>query len=136
MYKRILVPVENSDADRTILEHVEQLARMTGASIVLLHVADGWAARAYDELKLRESEEMREDRGYLDRLTAELSGRGLKVEARLALGDPARQICRAVAEEQVDLIAMATHGHRGLADVFLGETVDQVRHAVKYPCCC
>jgi nucleotide-binding universal stress UspA family protein len=72
MYQRILVAIENSAADRTILEHVSALARITGAELLLVHVADGWAARHFDELKLRESEEMRGDREYLDRLRAYL----------------------------------------------------------------
>ena len=58
MYKKILVAIENSDADRTILEHVESLAKLTGARLLLVHVADGWAARHFNELNLRESEEM------------------------------------------------------------------------------
>lgn len=133
MYKRILVAVEHSDADRTILTHVEQLARLTGASLLLVHVADGWVARHYDELQLRESDEMREDRSYLDRLTGELSAAGLSVSARLAMGDPASEIVRVAEEEHVDLIAMATHGHRFIADVVHGTTADRVRHAVALP---
>ena len=62
MYRNILVAIEHSDADATILTHVEELAKMTGASLLLVHVADGWAARHYEDLKLRESQEMREDR--------------------------------------------------------------------------
>ena len=62
MYRRILVAVENSPADRTILSHVSELARLTGAALLLVHVADGWAARNFNQLKLRESEEMKADR--------------------------------------------------------------------------
>lgn len=133
MYKKILVAIENSDADRTILEHVEPLARLTGARLLLVHVADGWAARHYDELKLRESEEMKGDREYLAGLMAGLQQRGLDVDATLRMGDPAKEICRLAEEEGVDLIAMATHGHRGVSDVIHGQTVDAVRHKVKMP---
>jgi len=133
MYRNILVAIENSDADRTILEHVEQLAKMTGASLLLVHVADGWAARHFDDLKLRESEEMREDREYLGRLVAELNAAGLPTRGRLALGDPATELIRTAAAEDVDLIAMSTHGHRFLNDLLRGTTVDRVRHEVKVP---
>jgi nucleotide-binding universal stress UspA family protein len=133
MYRRILVAVENSGADRTILEHVERLATLTQAELLLVHVADGWAARNFDQLKLRESEEMKEDRAYLERLRGELEGRGLKVETLLALGDPARQLIRVAEERQVDLIAMSTHGHRFLQDLLRGATADRVRHLVKVP---
>ncbi len=133
MYKRILVAIENSPADRTILEHVERLARLTGASLLLVHVADGWAARHYDELQLRESEEMVGDREYLERLRAGLEAEGFVAEACLKAGDPAREIVKLVREESVDLIAMATHGHTGVADVIHGTTVGHVRHHVDIP---
>lgn len=133
MYKRILIAVEHSAADRTILDHVRELARLAGASVVLVHVADGWVARNYDELQLRESEEMREDREYLDRLVSDLRGEGFSAEWRLGMGDPASEIVRLAAEEQVDLIAMATHGHRGIGDLIHGTTVSRVRHEVDVP---
>ena len=133
MYKRILVPVEHSDADRTIIAHVRALAKMCGATIVLLHVADGWAARAYDELRLRDSKEIREDRAYLDALVAELQAQSFAVESRLAMGDPATEIIKAAEAEGADLVAMATHGHRFVKDILLGATVNKVRHELKVP---
>jgi len=133
MYSRILVAIENSAADRTILTHVCDLARLTGAALLLVHVADGWAARNFNELKLRESEEMKTDRAYLEQLRTELASLGFTVEVALALGDPATELIRVAADEQVDLIAMSTHGHRFLADVFHGATADRVRHLVKVP---
>ena len=133
MYRRILVAVENSGADKTILAHVAELARLTGASLLLVHVADGWAARNFDQLKLRESEEMTADRGYLEQLRKELTARGLAVETRLAMGDPATELIKVSQEQGVVLIAMSTHGHRFVKDVLLGATADKVRHLVKVP---
>jgi nucleotide-binding universal stress UspA family protein len=133
MYRRILVAVENSRADRTILAHVGQLAKLTGAELLLVHVADGWAARNFDQLKLRESEEMKADRAYLDTLQRDLAAEGFTVETRLALGDPATELVRAAEASSADLIAMSTHGHKGLADVLHGATADRVRHDVKIP---
>jgi len=133
MYRRILVAIENSPADQTILAHVSELARLTGATLLLVHVADGWAARYFDQLKLRESEEMKIDRTYLDTLRADLEGRGLTVETRLAMGDPANELVKVSEEHGVDLIAMSTHGHRFVKDVLLGATADKVRHLVKVP---
>jgi nucleotide-binding universal stress UspA family protein len=133
MYKKILVAIENSDADRTILEHVELLARLTGARLLLVHVADGWAARSFNELNLRESEEMQQDRAYLARVRALMESHGLEVDTTLRMGDPAKEICRVAEEEAVDLIAMATHGHRGIGDVIHGQTVDAVRHKARMP---
>ena len=133
MYERILVAVENSAADRTILDHVARLARLTGARLVLVHVADGWVARNFDQLKLRESEEMKSDRAYLERLRNELTVQGFSVETHLALGDPATELIRAVEDQHVDLIAMSTHDHRYLSDLLHGATADRVRHLVKIP---
>ena len=133
MYQRILVAVENSPADRTILDHVAALAKLTGAHLLLIHVADGWAARHFDDLKLRESEEMKVDREYLEGLQRELSARGLTVDVELAKGDPASELIRAAERTHADLLAMSTHGHRFLADVLFGATADRVRHLVKIP---
>lgn len=133
MYHRILVAVEHSAADATILEHVKALAVLTGAELLLVHVADGWVARNYNELQLRDSEEMREDRQYLEQVTAGLHEAGLSVTWRLGMGDPASEILRIAREANVDLIAMATHGHRGLEDLVRGTTVNKVRHAATVP---
>ena len=133
MYKHILVAVENSAADRTIIDHVRQLAALTGAKLLLVHVADGWAARYYDDLQLRESEEMTTDRQYLEKLAADLLASGFETRWTLAKGDPAREIMRVAGEEKVDLIAMSTHGHRWLNDLVRGATADRVRHGVTIP---
>ena len=133
MYRRILVAIENSPADDTILSHVKALAAFTGAELLLVHVADGWAARHFDHLKLRESEEMRTDRDYLDRLAARLSAEGLRVSTELAMGDPATELIRLAEARDADLLAMSTHGHRFLNDLVRGTTVSRVRHSVKIP---
>ena len=133
MYRNILVAVEHSDADATILTHVEELAKMTGASLLLVHVADGFVARHFDDLDLRESEEMREDRAYLEQLVERMNAAGLNTRGKLALGDPATELIKTVESEDVDLIAMSTHGHRFLNDLVRGTTVDRVRHEVNVP---
>ena len=133
MYRNILVAIEHSDADETIIDHVTKLAKLTGASLLLVHVADGWAARYYEQLVLRESEEMQQDRAYLEALAARLTAAGFETRAKLALGDPATELIKASREEKVDLIAMSTHGHRFLNDVLLGATADKVRHEVNIP---
>ena len=133
MYHHILVALENSDADRAVLTHIEPLARLLGSKLLLVHVADGWAARAFSDLNLRESDEMRIDRAYLEQRCAELSARGFECRARLALGDPASELVKVARDEQVDLIAMSTHGHRFFNDLLRGSTADRVRHEVLVP---
>jgi len=133
MYKRILVAVENSPYDDAIIDHVTSLARICDSAIVLIHVADGWAARNISPLELRESEEMQQDREYIERLSASLEAEGLDAEAVLASGDPASEIAAAAVREECDLIAMSTHGHKGFADVIHGSVAHGVRHASLIP---
>ena len=133
MYARILVPLEVSAYDETILAHVRQLARLCGSEIVLIHVADGWVARNIRELELRESEEMRVDRDYLERVSTALRAEGFEVDAILAAGDPVAEIIEAATREHCDLIAMATHGHRGLNDVVRGSVASALRHRTMVP---
>lgn len=133
MYKRILVPLEHSRYDDVILEHVRKLATLTGANLILLHVADGWAARNFKRLNLAESEEMRQDREYLERQEAILIQDGFSVTHLLATGEPSEEIIMAAERVEADLIAMATHGHEMIADFLFGTTADKVRHKVKIP---
>ena len=128
MYQKILVTLENGRADASLLPHVAALAAQTGAALILLHVADGWAARNFDQLQLAESEEMRADRADLEAAAAGLRAQGLRVETRLALGNPPAEIVRLADHEHCDLIAMASHGHRLLGDIIHGSTIDKVRH--------
>ena len=133
MYKHILIPLENSSADETILTHIKPLARMTGAKLLLVHVADGWVARNFNQLQLAESEEMKQDRAYLEGRRAELAAKGFTCAAVLALGEPSEEIIKLAREKDVDLIAMTTHGHRLVSDILYGATADKVRHAVDVP---
>ena len=133
MYHRVLVALEHSPYDVCIIDHVRRLARCCGSSVVLIHVADGWAARNIRQLDLRDSEEMRDDREYLERISAELTADGFDAEAVLASGDPAAEIAAAAEREGCDLIAMATHGHRFLNDVVRGSVANEVRHISMIP---
>ena len=133
MYQRILVPLEHSAYDATILEHVRPLARLCKSSLVLIHVADGWAARNMRQLHLQESEEMRADREYLEQVCAALTREGFTAESVLANGDPPAEITAAATREQCDLIAMSTHGHRFIADMIYGSVANAVRHRSTVP---
>lgn len=133
MYRKILVAVDNSKADKSLIPHVASLAKLVGAEIVLIHVADGWAARNFDQLKLAESEEMKEDRSYLDKTVAELTCEGLEARSILARGNPPEEILKASEKEECDLIAMTSHGHRLLGDLIHGSTIEKVRHLSHTP---
>ena len=133
MYKKILIPLENSQADQAILQHIRPLAKMMGASLILMHVADGWVARNFEQLSLAESEEMKMDRAYLKSVAKTLQDEGFEVSQTLAMGEPSDEIIKFARENEVDLIAMSTHGHRFISDLLYGSTADKVRHLVDVP---
>jgi universal stress protein A len=131
MYKTILVTLDGTSSDRAIIEHIKQLAKLAQSRVVLLHVADGWAARAYGPDAI--SPEISEDTAYLQKVLAEFQTEGVSVSSELAYGDPSREIVRWVEQKGCDLVAMSTHGHRFLADLFLGTTANRVQHAIRVP---
>ena len=131
MYDTILLPLDGTPTDRAIIEHTKQLAKLAGSRIVLLHVADGWAARTYGRDAV--SPEITEDTAYLQRVRDELQSEGISAEAELAYGDPVSEIVRWVNQKGCDLVAMSTHGHRFLADLFLGTTASRVQHSISVP---
>jgi len=133
MYKRILVALENGPADGALVPHVADLARLCGSELLLVHVADGFVARNFEKLKLAESEEMKADREYLERIAGELRARGLTVSAQLAAGHPPAEILKAAETAGCDLIAMTTHGHRLFKDLLFGSTIEPVRHRASVP---
>ena len=131
MYKIILVTLDGTPTDRAILDHVKQLARLADSRVVLLHVADGWAARTYGRDAV--SREIAEDTEYLNKIRAEFQAAGIAADAELAYGDPSKEIIRWVEQKGCDLVAMSTHGHRFLGDLFLGTTASKVQHNISVP---
>ena len=131
MYNKILVTLDATPTDRAIIDHVKALAQITRSRVVLLHVADGWAARMFGREAV--SPEISEDKAYLATVQAEFQTAGLVADAELAYGEPAEEIIKWVREKQCDLVAMSTHGHRFVGDLFLGTTSRRVRHSVNEP---
>ena len=131
MYKNILVTLDGTPTDQAIIEHVKQLAKLAQSRVVLLHVADGWAARTYGPDAV--SPEITEDTAYLNQVRAEFQSMAIPAEAELAYGDPATEIVKWVQQKGCDLVAMSTHGHRFLADIFLGTTASRVQHRIRVP---
>jgi len=131
MYKTILVALDGTSTDRAIIEHVKPLAKLVQSRVVLLHVADGWAARTFGPDAV--SPEIIEDTDYLNRVLSEFQATGIPADAELAYGDPASEIVKWVEQKGCDLVAMSTHGHRFLADIFLGTTASRVQHSVSVP---
>lgn len=131
MYDTILVTLDGTPSDRAIIEHIKLLAKLAHSALVLLHVADGWAARTYGPDAV--SPEIAEDTDYLRKIQAEFQSAGISAQAELAYGDPTKEIIKWVQQKGCDLVAMSTHGHRLLADIFLGTTASRVQHRISVP---
>ena len=131
MYDTILITLDTTPTDRAIIKHIKALATLMNSRVVLLHVADGWAARTFGEDAV--SPEIKEDTEYLEKVRQEFEAIGVAAEAFLAYGEPVREIVRWVHAKHCDLVAMSTHGHRLLADLFLGATATKVQHNIDVP---
>ena len=90
MYETILVTLDGTPTDRAIIEHVKQLAALAHSRLVLLHVADGWAARTYGADAV--SPEIAEDTAYLNKVRQEFEAAGIPTEAELAYGNAPDEI--------------------------------------------
>ncbi len=133
MYAKVLVPLENAPSDETIIAHVIGLAGVHRLRVILVHVADGFAARYQDALNLEDSDEIRADRDYLAKVLGRLEGEGIGGEALLEQGDPATRLVAVAEERGCDLIAMATHRHGVVQDVLRGSVAHSVRHKTLIP---
>jgi nucleotide-binding universal stress UspA family protein len=131
MYEIVLVTLDATPTDRTIINHIKALALLMNSRVLLLHVADGWAARTFGPDAV--SPEIKDDNAYLERVRSEFESAGISAEAALAYGDPVKEIVRCVHEKHCDLVAMSTHGHRLIADIFLGTTASRVQHSIDVP---
>jgi nucleotide-binding universal stress UspA family protein len=131
MYKTILVTLEASPTDRVIIDHVKQLARELGSSIVLLHIATGVPAQFHGSGAA--GQEIDDDRAYLASVQKEFQEAGIPVSAELGFGMPVKEIVRWAEKTGCELIAMGTHGHGPVADLFLGTTASKVQHSISVP---
>lgn len=143
-FGRILVPLDGSKRGETILEHAVRLARLAGdAEIILFEAvqpvgAAVWlpqgelsAAVPADDLLQRQQEGAR---AYLEEVARPLAAAGLRVRTRMEVaGSVTAAILEAAQAEQVELVALATHGRSGLARLALGSVADKVVRASRTP---
>ena len=126
MYKRILVPLDGSRRAEAVLRHVEELAHCCEATVTLLRVVDmaapiGAAEGLYAGLRQRELEqETQEARAYLMPLQGMFREKGIDVHIAVAYGRPVDAILETAAKDNVDLVAIASHGRGSLSRVFYG----------------
>lgn len=131
MYKNILLTLDASAADRPIIDHIKQLASLLHSRVILLHVANGPPVQMHGANAA--GEEIEKSRAYLERVAAEFQSANVAVEPQLGFGDPVKEIIKYVNEKACELVAMGTHGHKLLGDLFLGVTASKVQHNISVP---
>lgn len=135
-FKRIGVALEATKGDAPMLAEAIALAKAHNAELVLMHIVEGVGGQWYGAQT--QDSERRHDEQYLSDLAVRLNGdlpgiAGERVRAVLGYGDVARQLVLIARREEVDLIVVGGHGHRGMADLLRGETISNVRHGLGIP---
>ena len=139
MYKKILVPLDGSTRAEAIIPHVEDLASCYDATVVLLQIVEPIIAYtspydAYPELSMDHSERRAEEvNEYLSRWADKLGEKAIKTVVRSEHGPVVKTIIDVASEEEVDLLAMASHGRSGLSRVFYGSVSAGVLQRVDRP---
>ena len=139
MYQKILVPLDGSKRAERILMHVESLAKLYDAEIVLLRVVqmvvmgDGYRNVLYEESMAANKQALDEADAYLAELSNRLRRKKLKVKEITQLGPVVETILFNAEKQNVDLIAMASHGRSGLARVFYGSVAAGIIQRIDRP---
>ena len=132
VYRRILVPLDHTSRDRAAIAHATAMARLHGASIHLLHVEEGATSLLFGADS--STAEVHAGEAYLEEIVQSLAAEGIHAELTVVHGrSPKDEIVRAARQIQPDLVVMGAHGHRGVKDLILGNTINGVRHEVSAP---
>ena len=135
--RRVGVALEVDRGDSDMLAEAVATAAANNAELVLLHVVEGVGGQYHGSVT--DDAEVRSDQQYLtdiaDRLRTGADGMPAVMSVRTALGfgDPTRELIRLAEQEQLDLLVLGGHGHRGIMDLWRGETINGVRHRLKVP---
>jgi nucleotide-binding universal stress UspA family protein len=136
MYRKILVPLDGSELAERVLPHVEPLARCMDAEVILFrvpiyayeaaHVVSGIPTYATKPLPEERAAAIKEAHDYLERVKQDLEKSGLRVSTALKEGATSASIIEFARSENVDLIAMSTHGRTGLRRAIFGSVAEDV----------
>lgn len=134
--KRILVPVDFSEAGKPALLYAKDFARLTGASICLVHVMEHVYSGGQTYFGARMDYVQLDAAAMRERISRELGAlqvgifRDLKTNFEVREGPAFHEIVSVADEVRADIIVMATHGYTGLKHVVMGSTTERVvRHA-------
>jgi nucleotide-binding universal stress UspA family protein len=131
--KRVLVPVDFSGDSLSALGYARSLVKPFNAEVVLMHVIEPIYYAAPADMYMTSpnlasiiDEQQRGAAQQLKRIAADLEKKGLRVRTILKSGSPAQVIIDTAQRSGIDLIVMATHGHTGLAHLFMGSVAEKV----------
>lgn len=139
MYNAILVPLDGSKRAERILPHVEAVAQKFGARLHLLQVIEPMVVgmSPYDAGSLFVVEEIerrtQEAKAYLAGLAGEMAAKKIQTQSHVEYGPVVPTILEIADQHNVDLIAMASHGHTGLARVFYGSVAAGILNRADRP---
>ncbi|UCF90271.1 MAG: universal stress protein [Desulfobacterales bacterium] len=138
MYQKILVPLDGSPRAEAILGHVEELAGRYQANVIFLQVIEPKVVLttegAFTPLTEQELDrDKKEAASYLAGIAGKFQAKKIETRTRIAYGPVADAIIKTAAEENVDLVAMSSHGRSGIARVFYGSVAAGVLQRVDRP---
>ena len=115
---KILVPVDRSPMDAAVIPYASKIGKRLRASLAILHVISPMHSLVPGAL--------RQAQAYAQVVAQGLCDDGIAAEAFYAKGDPAPMILEVVEEIKADMIAMATHGRRGMGKLMLGSVAEVI----------
>jgi nucleotide-binding universal stress UspA family protein len=143
MYKKILVPLDGSERAEKILPHVEGIALQNKSVVILIHVviipqivdptAEISKSGFFTSLGHRLESDKKKAEDYLSKMKARLQEKKIETQAHVVLGLPPDAISQMAEQENVDLVAMASHGRSGASQFFYGSVAVAVMNRVDRP---
>jgi len=129
-YHHIGIAIDFSGKDEKVIQNALMIGGKE-ANYTLIHIVESAAARYFGKNAL--DYETNSDKNNLEAYQERLMELGYKADSQVGFGNPAKEIAKIISEQNIDLLVMGAHGHRGLKDLVLGSTVDALRHKINIP---
>lgn len=129
-YKNIAIAIDFSGKDEKIIQNALMIGGRS-AVYTFIHVVESAAARYFGKNAL--DFETESDKSNLLKYQQRMEQMGYKANAQIGFGTPAAEMSKIILKDNIDLLVMGAHGHRGFKDLILGSTVDSLRHKIKIP---
>jgi nucleotide-binding universal stress UspA family protein len=142
--KKILVPTDFSKSAQNAIDVAGDIAMKANSQLIVLHVVEGANGGSFNIEGQIDTSDHWEDRIFtmkviekgkkqLERLTEELSSRGVRVKSELRMGTPFHGMQTIIQEHNVDLVVMGTAGQTGVQEMIIGTNTEKVVRQSKCP---